>query len=70
VSSTLQQRQQHLAREVVNLAWRAQIRLHHRYRHLAGRIGVHKTLTAVGREMAGFVWALGQVLDEVPSTAA
>jgi hypothetical protein len=27
---------------------------------------VHKTLTAVSRELAGFVWALGQVLEEVP----
>jgi len=46
------------------------MRLHHRYRHLAGRIGVHKTLTAVGRELAGFVWALGQALEEVHIAAA
>src|SRR5947209_4737537 len=36
----------------------------------ARRIGVHKTLTAVGRELAGFVWALGQALEEVPIAAA
>ena len=70
VSPTLQQRQAQLPREVIDLAWRAQVRLHHRYRHLAGRIGVHKTLTAVGRELAGFVWALGQALEEVPAAAA
>ena len=70
VSPTLQQRQAHLPREVIDLAWRAQLRLHLRYRHLAGRIGVHKTLTAVSRELAGFVWALGQALEEVPTAAA
>ena len=70
VSPTLQQRQTHLPREITDLAWRAQVRLHHRYRHLAGRIGVHKTLTAVGRELAGFVWALGQAFEEVPTAAA
>ena len=60
----------HLSRDVTDLAWRAQVRLHHRYRHLAGRIGVHKTLTAVGRELAGFVWAVGQLLEDVPAAAA
>jgi transposase len=70
VSPTLQQRQSHLPREVIDLAWRAQVRLHLRYRHLVGRIGVHKTLTAVGRELAGFVWALGHALEEVPTASA
>jgi hypothetical protein len=37
---------------------------------LAGRIGVHRTLTAVGRELAGFVWALGQALEELLNAAA
>jgi transposase len=70
VSATLQRRQDQLPREIIDLAWRAQLRLHLRFRHLAGRIGVHKTLTAVSRELAGFVWALGQVLEEVPAAAA
>jgi transposase len=69
VSPTLQLRQDHLPRQIVDLAWRALIRLNHRYRQLAGRIGVHKTLTAVGRELAGFVWTLGQVLEEVAPAA-
>ena len=58
-----------LPRPIVDLAWRAQERLHHRYRHLAGRIGVHKTLTAVGRELAGFL-GTGRALEEVPTAAA
>jgi transposase len=39
-----------------------QARLHARYRHLAGWIGVNKAVTAIARELAGFVWALGQLL--------
>jgi hypothetical protein len=31
---------------------------------------VHKTLTAVGPELAGFVWALGQAVEEIPAPAA
>jgi transposase len=69
VGNLLQQRQRDVPREVIELAWRAQVRLHHRYRHLSARIGVHKTLTAVGRELAGFVWALGQLLEEQPAAA-
>jgi transposase len=69
VGNLLQQRQRDVPHEVIELAWRAQVRLHHRYRHLSARIGVHKTLTAVGRELAGFVWALGQLLEELPAVA-
>jgi hypothetical protein len=28
-----------------------------------------KTLTAVARELAGFIWAMGQLLEEVPTAA-
>jgi transposase len=69
VGGTLKQRQAELPRPIVELAWRAQLRLHHRYRHLGSRIGRHKALTAVARELAGFVWALGQLHQEVPSAA-
>lgn len=46
--------------DLVQLAHTAQRRLHHRYWHLQRRIGTTKTVTAVARELAGFVWALGQ----------
>jgi hypothetical protein len=41
----------------VQRAWAAQQRLHHRYRRLAGR-GKPKqhVVTAVARELTGFVW--------------
>ncbi len=47
VQGALKQRQASLPPPVVALAWRTQLRLHARYRHLAGRIGPHKALTAV-----------------------
>jgi len=70
VSGTLKRRQADLPRELVELAWRAQVRLHTRYRHLSVRIGSLKALTAIARELAGFVWAAGQVFqEEVPAAA-
>src|SRR5207249_7860069 len=43
---------------VVTEAWRAQHRLHRRYRHLVGH-GKRPTVAvaALARELAGFVWA-------------
>src|SRR5678815_4837196 len=69
VSGALKQRQADLPRPIIDLAWRAQLRLHARYRHLGARLGPPKTLTAVARELAGFVWAVGQVLEEEPANA-
>src|SRR5205085_7459 len=71
VTSKVKQRQTDLPADIVDLAWRAQVRLHTRYRHLSGRIGALKALTAIARELAGFVWAAGQALqeEEVPTAA-
>ncbi len=70
VTSKVKQRQTDLPADIVELAWRAQVRLHTRYRHLSGRIGALKALTAIARELAGFVWAAGQVFqEEVPAAA-
>jgi len=62
----VKKRQEDIPNDVVDLAWRAQQRLHLRYRHLSGRVGRPKAITAVTRELAGFVWALGQLM-EVPA---
>ncbi len=62
VSSALRARQRHVAPAIVELDRRAQARLHHRYRSLVGRIGKNKTVIAVARELAGFVWATGQLV--------
>jgi len=66
IGTTLRRRQQGIPAAIVELSWRSQIRLHHRYRHLSARLGRPKAITAVSRELAGFVWAVGQQL-EVPA---
>jgi transposase len=50
---------------MAELATRAQQRLHFRYRSLSRRIGTPKAVVAVGRELAGFVWALGTHVEEL-----
>jgi len=54
---------------VREIAWKAQYRLHRRYRALIRR-GKLKTIaiTAVARELAGFIWAVGRELTTVRAT--
>jgi transposase len=58
VSATLRTRQRGAPREVIAQAWTAQQRLHRRYQRLAAR-GKPKQhiVTAVARDLTGFVWA-------------
>ncbi len=45
---------------MTELAWKAQQRLHQRYVRLMGRgKSKQQTITAVGRELLGFIWAIG-----------
>jgi transposase len=57
----LQKRQEQQPAAIRSIAWRAQLRLNHRYRKLKAR-GVHhnKICVAVARELAGFLWSIGQ----------
>jgi len=55
--------------DLVHLSFSAQQRLHCRYWHLQRRLGTAKAVTAVARELAGFVWAVGQRMTEVPIAA-
>lgn len=59
----LKRRLRDVPADLVDLSLSAQTRLHRRYRHLDRRIGRHKAVTAVGRELAGFVWAIGQRME-------
>jgi len=63
LSDGLRRRQEGVPDEVIRISWRCQQRLHHKYRHLGGRVGRNRALTAVARELAGFIWAIGQVLE-------
>jgi transposase len=58
-------------RVVREIAWKAQCRLHARYRALIRR-GKLKTvaITAVARELVGFIWAINREITGVHATAA
>ena len=60
---TLQKRAEQCDEKVQAIAWDAQKRLCHRYRHLTdgGKLKV-QVVTAVARELAGFIWAIGQAV--------
>ena len=48
-----------LSDEVKKIAWKAQQRLHKRYQALAARDkNKNQIVTAVGRELLGFIWAI------------
>jgi transposase len=80
VSPAMQQRQESQSQEVRAIAWKAQQRLHGRYKVLTGH---HKkavvVMAALAREMCGFVWAIACQLsapekvkrrDEITATKA
>lgn len=55
----LRKRQRELAPEVTAMAWQAQVRLCRRFRTLVGRgKPSQKAVTAVSRELLGFMWAI------------
>ena len=56
----LKKRQEGQRAEVVERAWQAQLRLCGRYRRLVGRgKPAQKVVTAVARELLGFMWSIG-----------
>ncbi len=60
VGPALRTRQATVAPEVKDIAWKAQHRLHTRYRHLLAKGKCpQQVVTAVGRELLGFMWAIG-----------
>jgi transposase len=60
VGKTLAARQRHSSATVSALAWKAQQRLHQRYVRLMARGKCkQQVVTAVGRELLGFIWAIG-----------
>jgi transposase len=60
VGAGLRKRQARVSAEVKEMAWKAQHRLHTRYRALTarGKCKQH-VVTAIGRELLGFIWAIG-----------
>jgi len=59
VSKELSRRQQNQSPQVRLISWKAQNRLHQRYRRLmARRLQRNKVIVAVARELCGFIWEL------------
>lgn len=64
VGGALRKRQATLSEQVKGIAWKAQHRLHGRYRKLLGRGKCpQQVVTAVGRELLGFIWAIGVAVE-------
>jgi transposase len=60
VGAALRKRQGPVSPDVRAIAWKAQYRLHGRYRHLLAHGKCkQEVVTAVGRELLGFIWAIG-----------
>jgi transposase len=76
VAGALRKRQATLSEAVKAIGWKAQLRLHARYRKLLGRGKCQpQVVTAVGRELLGFIWAIGITVERqqqksAPSIAA
>ena len=61
ISKEMQLRQEGLPKQIIDIAWQAQCRLCRRYQRL-----IHKckhrnvVVTAIAREMAGYIWAISR----------
>ncbi len=60
IGAGLRKRQEGVPVEIKEIAWKAQNRLHKRYVKMvmAGK-EQRKIITAIGRELLGFIWAIG-----------
>lgn len=59
ISTALQTRQEGLSKEIVDIAWAAQLRLCRRYQRLMKRgKNYNVVVTAIAREMIAFIWSI------------
>jgi transposase len=64
IGGALRKRHEVVSEEVREIAWKAQHRLHTRYRKLTARgKNKGKVVTAIGRELLGFIWAIGVKIE-------
>lgn len=61
ISTAMQIRQEGLPKEIVDMAWNAQLRLCKRYQRMSNK-GKHYNLiiVAIAREMAAYIWAIAK----------
>ncbi|WP_105903794.1 IS110 family RNA-guided transposase [Vibrio gangliei] len=67
ISAELQIRQEDLSKEIIDIAWQAQLRLCRRYQRLMF-LGKHRSVvvTAIAREMVAFIWAIAREVVIIP----
>ena len=67
ISEELQKRQEGLPKDIVDIAWKAQLRLCRRYQRLMQR-GKHYNLVvaAIAREMIAYIWAIAKEVVLTP----
>jgi transposase len=71
VTPILQKRLEQQVPKVREISWRAQLRLCGKYRKLAGRGKVkQQVVTAVARELVGFIWAIAREVRLAPLQAS
>ncbi len=71
LSLAIRKRQEGLSAEVQELASKARHRLHRRYMHLLARGKTkQEVVTAVAREMLGFIWAIGVSVERTQAQRA
>ena len=65
MSREIQERQEGLPQAIRDIGWKAQIRLTKRYRRLVSRRKNHNVaVTAVARELSGFLWSISREVME------
>ena len=64
IGQAMMLRQQSIATSIRDIAWKAQVRLCARYRRMLARgKKAPVVITAVARELVGFIWAIGQQIE-------
>jgi transposase len=62
-SAIIRKRQEDLPEDVRQIGWNAQLRLCHRYRRLIAKGKNHNVvITAIARELVGFIWAISRAI--------
>lgn len=71
VSPSIRKRVEKVPKSIQDIAWKAQVRLCKRYRQLTSR-GKHSNvaITAIARELAGFLWAIAQEVKSLAESKA
>jgi transposase len=70
IGAALKARQKTASQEVKDISWKAQHRLHQRYIKLLAKGKIkQKVVTAVARELLGFIWAIAVEVEQKHSTS-